>query len=140
MNNIDRGPQGRHRSKTSNAADDLVLEELGRRFTDHRRRRKRPSRIPNSLRQIAVELLARGVSPAALRRRCGVTGEQLRQWQHDRCMDGAAAGDASEVADTPCFSVVDVLDGDGDGGATRGREALELRVGTWAITIRPTQD
>ena len=123
-------PHGRSGGGASAAA----VERLGQRFEVFRRSHEPGTRIPHALRAAALAALDRGVSTGDLRRACGVTSVQLRQWrEHVRRGPQVAAADRP-VAHV--FNVVDEAPEDDAGlGGESGGSELELRLGRWAVRI-----
>ena len=139
MGDADRGPRARRQGKPRPKPDDSVLAEVRKRFKEFRGQHKRFTRIPDTLREAALEALDRGIAPAALRRRCGVTADQLVQWEKERQQardGGESLVDTTETPRTECFRVVDCEEANDDATTTAAPERLELRIGPWAITIR----
>lgn len=120
-------------SGVSNKPKD-ILEQVRLSFEQFRRANKPRTRIPDELRQAAVDTLAQGVSMSALCRTCGLSSQQIADWQPQPV---AAVGQRpSEPA-----RVFEIADDAGVAETATASKAgpddtLELRLGDWAITIR----
>ena len=108
--------------------------KLKRRFADFRQKHPLRARIPEDLRLATLNAISNGASESEVRRACGVTSDQLQYWrkQQDRI-----ARDSQALTPPRAFPVVhDVTEmamlQDGD----QGQQALELRLGAWAISIK----
>ena len=121
-------------SETSSA-----LAELEHRFAEFRRDHPRGARVPEDLKEAALTMLAKGVTPGAISRTCGVSWSQLMAWKGTRrsARAGRARRRAKSMPDVRVFSVVeDPVD--------RGAPAmsvdstLELRLGAWSVSVRLT--
>jgi hypothetical protein len=121
----------RSRSLTDRAT---ALAELERDFTDFRAQASRGTRIPDAIRARVVAALKEGVSMTSLRRRCGVTREQVIAWQRS-----PRGGAVRPTRATPEVRVFDVAD-DARSATTRqagtDEQPLELRLGPWSISVR----
>jgi len=114
------------------------VEGLRRRFAKFRREHEPGTRIPDSLRHAALAARRSGVSESEVRRVCGATSDQLARWRKHR----EASAEAREVeGQAPrVFPVVDDLTGMGIAQAGEpAQQDLELRLGGWAICIRPVE-
>ena len=117
-----------------------VVSELRRRFAAFRKANRRGSRIPPSLRRAVVEAAAQGVPMKSLWLACGVTKSQVQKWGAimPSGQTRQSAPNELEVEPARCFSVVDPGDVAGSGSPTASASTiLELRIGEWAISIRP---
>ena len=131
-------PKARRRRPRAGASAELSIERLERRFAKFRREHRTHTRIPDTLRGAVLASMRQGVTPAQLRRGCGLSSKQLEQWQK-RHGEVSAVTDlaAQEAQDARVFSVVDdvpardreLTDGDGE-------HQLELRLDGWSICIR----
>lgn len=115
------------------------VEGLRRRFAKFRREHESGTRIPDSLRHAALAAVRSGLSKESeVRRTCGITSDQLARWRKHQ----EASSQAREVdGQAPrIFPVVDDLAGMGmrQAGAPVQQD-LELRLGGWAICIRPVE-
>ena len=123
-------PHGRSGGGASAAA---AVERLGQRFEVFRRSHEPGTRIPHALRAAALAALDRGVSTRDLRRACGVTSVQLRQWREHVMRAPQVAAADRPVAHV--FNVVDEAPEDDAGIGESGGSELELRLGRWAVRI-----
>lgn len=112
------------------------VERLRRDFAKFRQTHPLRTRIPDSLRRAALAALHGGTSESEVRRACGVTSDQLAQWRkHPQvCMPQRGL----EIPEPRVFPVVESTDGPFH---TREPEQqdLELRIGSWAISVRQLQ-
>ena len=119
---------------------DDVPADLRRRFARFRQARTPGTRVPNDLRQAVLRALDHGVAMLTLRRELGVSAKQVADWLRRASITTAAIEPAARVGSARVFEVADLAAGDqrrlvaGDGG-----EALELRLGSWLIAIRPAR-
>jgi len=108
-----------------------ALAELERRFRLFRAEHAQGTRVPEELRAAVFRALSEGVTASALRG-CGLSSSQIAVWEASR---GRVRG-RREMAKVRAFSVVE------DAMAGRERpeavpeQALELRVGPWAVSVR----
>lgn len=131
--------QKQSRRSEASVRPTAVVGELRQRFTAFRKENRRGTRIPLSLRVAAVEAAEQGVPMKTLWLACGVTRAQLEQWGFKKRSGQKRDLSSNEPGVTParCFSVVEangVVSGAPEVGAST---TLELRVGEWAICIRP---
>lgn len=131
---------GRHGSEAENGdmSAGRRLEHLRRSFTKFRDAHRPRTRIPQELREEALEALRCGAAEVDVRRACRITPEQL-QWWRRRPRSGATNRDLNEQA-VRVFPVVEEAAGvcierAGDHAA----QELELRIGGWAISIRQVE-
>lgn len=104
------------------------LVQLAAAFATFRRVHGPGRRIPLGLRRQFVAALDAGVSAGALGKACGVSWSQTRYWR-------SAARVAARVTAAPqVLSVVDRQAAPVSAGVPE--EALELRVGTWRISLQ----
>lgn len=126
----------RRRPAPSTAA--ACLAELEREFAGFRRAHRPQTRIPVELRSAALAALQQGVTPSALRRKCGLSLEQLQQWQGHRGKGSSAKQAAGPEARV--FSVVgDRAPSMVEPSCRDGGHLFELRLDGWAISIRRTE-
>ncbi len=139
-----RSPEGRRASNTNH-----IIEGLSRRFAEFHRGHPRRTRVPDDLRQDALGALRQGVTRTQLRRACGVSSEQLEQWQNSR---DKIPKDADRAApEARVFSVVgeDAVHRVESTGSDRDHQPelrqpadsdqdhqLELRLDGWTISVR----
>jgi hypothetical protein len=123
----------------------LRLDHLRRTFEKFRRAHRPRTRIPQDLREEALEALRRGVSESDVRRACRVTPEQLEWWRRRRRRRSGARTIAE--LDERAVRIFPVVDEEQEAGASEVTERaagqatqhLELRIGGWAICIRPVE-
>jgi len=113
------------------AGEPSKLVELGKRFARFRKAHPRGTRIPDDLREAALELL-REVAPADLYRTCGINFGQVTAWKEVEARSHAAP-------DVRVFSVVE-----GEpvprlaprATASAATPGLELRLGVWSVSVQ----
>lgn len=111
-----------------------ALAELEEGFAQFRAQVPSGTRIPEALRALVVAALEAGVSMTSLRRRCGLTREQVIAWQ--RSARGGAVRRSRAKPEVRVFDVADdprPASGQPDGP---GAQPLELRFGPWSISVR----
>ena len=121
-----RQPKPQTLSRPSRAKQ---LAPLAAAFAAFRRVNKPGRRIPLGLRRQVVAALDAGVSLSAIQKSCGVSWGQATRWR-------LAAYAGGEVAAPQVLSVVDggaPVSSSSDGG-------VELRVGTWRISVNRVND
>jgi transposase-like protein len=123
-----RGPVG-SRTGEEQSTTLTTLTELGRRFALFRAERGAGARVPKELRGAVFEALRDGVTVRELRRECGVTGSQISRWEASR--EGIAKGVRRQTSKVRAFSVVEDVT-----PKAVPEQALELRVGPWAVSVR----
>lgn len=130
---------GSRRGRGAKAAGpQRCVEGLRQRFAAFRRRHPSRTRIPDSLRDLALATIEGGTSTAEVRRACGVTSDQLAQWRmRQNQREQARVGDGVEAP--LVFPVVDGAGSLGMGPATEVMQDLELRLGGWSICIRQVE-
>lgn len=129
-------------AKTGGMSARLRLDHLRRTFEKFRRAHRPRTRIPRELREEALEALRRGVSELDVRRACRVTPEQLEWWRRRR----SGARTIAEL-DERAVRIFPVVDEEQEAGASevnaraagQAAQHLELRIGGWAICIRPVE-
>ncbi|MEE8410456.1 MAG: hypothetical protein V3T05_12690 [Myxococcota bacterium] len=128
-------PRARRRRSKAGASAELNIEELERRFAKFRREHPPQTRIPAPLRGAVLAAMRHGVTPARLRRSCGLSSTQLEQWQQSR---GEIPVPSALDAQVPrVFSVVGDAPARGHEPTDPGREQqLELRLDGWSICVR----
>jgi hypothetical protein len=110
----------------------LRLEHLRRSFEEFRRRHRSGTRIPQTLRDQAMEALRCGTSELQVRRACRISHTQMRWWRqgcHSCAQELELARDKARV-----FPVVDEVS---PIVVEREHEAhqLQMRIGRWVISI-----
>lgn len=121
---------GRRARPASNEGS-AALGGLGERFAQFRAERGRGARVPAELRGAALAALREGMTPGDLSRVCRVSWSQLVAWK----------ARSAEAVDARVFSVVDeerVAQQDSE-PARPAEQAIELRVGSWSISVRLTE-
>ena len=111
-----------------------VLDQVRLSFEQFRRANEPRTRIPDELRQAAVEALEQGVSMATLRLVCGLSAKQVADWQMP-----AIAPSGERPCEPARVFEIGADAGAGEAASVGGaglNDALELRLGNWAITIR----
>ena len=107
-----------------------ALAKVEGRFAQFREEEAPGKRVPEELRAAVLRALSQGVPVRAFRRKCGLTSSQIASWQKSR--DGLRGRGRREAAKVRAFSVVD----DDVPRRTMPEQALELRVGPWAVSVR----
>ena len=119
------------------ARAELSIEQLERRFAKFRREHPPQTRIPDTLRGVVLGAMRQGVTPAQLRRCCGLSSKQLEQWQRSRNEIPADADADLAAQDARVFSVVrDVPAQSGEPADVDSKHQLELRLDGWSICVR----
>jgi hypothetical protein len=80
------------------------------------------------------EALREGVTVKDLRRECGLAGSQIVGWEATR--KNVASRARRQTARVRAFSVVKDEPGEGATPKAAPEQALELRVGPWAVSVR----
>jgi hypothetical protein len=114
------------------------VEHLRRTFAKFRRAHRPRTRIPQELRDEALGALRCGVPELEVRRACRITQEQLERWRQR----GHASVWNRDLDEQPVrvFPVVDDVSGmTVERTEDHTAQQLELRVGGWAICIRPVE-
>jgi hypothetical protein len=111
------------------------VEHLRRSFEKFRRAHRPRTRIPQELRDEALEALRCGAQEHDVRRACRITPEQLERWrQRER------AGARNRVLAEQAVKVFPVVDEETDAGAEpwggHSASELRLRIAGWAISIQ----
>lgn len=113
----------------SNAAYTDRLHHLAAAFAAFRRANKPGRRIPLGLRTQVVAALNAGVSANAIEKACGLSWSQVTRWRSAARADGA-------LAVAPHADVLSVV----DGAASSPTPDVELRVGSWRISLSRMAD
>lgn len=111
------------------AGETSELVRLGERFARFRKEHPRGARIPDELRGAALALMRR-VAPTDVYRTCGIGVWQVMAWK-----EAAARGPMAR--DVRVFSVVDEEPVPRLAAALAAAPALELRLGSWTVSVRP---
>jgi transposase-like protein len=122
------------RLKVMGAEASSALAALEGRFAQFREQHAPGTRVPEELRAAVFSALSEGVPVSALRRKCGLASSQIEGWKASH--DGGSVRGRRETAKVRAFSVVD---DEVAGRATPEavpEQALELRVGPWAVSVR----
>lgn len=130
-------------AKSGGMSARLRLDHLRRTFEKFRHAHRPRTRIPLELREEALEALRRGVSESDVRRACRVTPEQLQWWKRRRRSGARAIAELDERT----VRIFPIVDEEQEAGASELNEPagvqaaqhLELRIGGWAISIRPVE-
>lgn len=128
-------PRPRRRRSTPATGVVLGIDQLERRFAKFRREHPPQTRIPVALRGAVLAAMRQGVTPAQLRRSCGLSSSQLQYWQQDR---GAIQTETELAMQAPrILSVVDdVPPPDRDPAGGGAEQQIELRLNGWSICVR----
>ena len=111
-----------------------TLAELERRFAEFRALNAPGTRVPEELRAAVLGALNAGLRVCALRGSCGLSYGQVARWKGGR--PRVKSNRWGESAKVRAFSVVeDPLTSRSTPEVPR-EEALELRVGAWAVSVR----
>jgi hypothetical protein len=111
------------------------LDGLKRQFADFRRKHSTGARIPEALRKQVFAALRAGATYAQLNDACRVSWSQIAKWKS--CQRGRPASTGSGLRAARVFSVVeDVEPQRVEPAVENPAQGLELRTGTWAISIR----
>ena len=126
------------RAEAADVDPNPLVEQLRRSFAKFRRVQPLRTRIPDSLRNAALAALQGGTSESAVRRACGVTSDQLAQWRKHQQSRGQMR--EADVRAARVFPVVDEMAGvELTPSGQPGPQDLELRIGGWAISVRPVE-
>jgi hypothetical protein len=118
------------------AAANPRIEHLRRDFVRFRRTHPLRTRIPDSLRNAALAALQDGAAESEVRRACGVTSDQIAQW--DKSQQARAPRASLHQVEPQVFPVVEDAS-DLQHGSEAEPQELELRLGSWAISVRQLQ-
>lgn len=112
-----------------------ALAKLGERFELFRAQHGAGARVPDELRAAVFEALSEGMTVKDLRRECGLAGSQIDGWEGTR--KRASESGQRQSAKVRAFAVVkDEPAGEGATPKAAAEQALELRVGPWAVSVR----
>jgi len=112
------------------------IERLQRDFARFRRTHPLRTRIPDSLRSAALDALQNGAAESEVRRACGVTSDQIAQWT--KSQPGHAPRARLHPVEPRIFPVVEDATDPQHGSEVEPPE-LELRLGSWAVSVRQLQ-
>lgn len=129
----------RQRGDRGGAKDERVetsLEQLKRSFAEFRQENRPRMRIPDALRDAALEAIQGGTAEVEVIRACGISREQLNRWREVKW--GYARRGKPKEAKVRVFPVVeDKISGPEHGGReSEEASSLQLRIGRWDICIR----
>ena len=110
----------------SDVANSKRIDRLAAAFSAFRRAHGPGRKIPLGLRRQYLAALDAGGAATAIGRACGVSWTQTRSWR-------AAAGAGSAV--TPPPQVLSVVDRQASPASSSSEGGLELRVGSWRVSI-----
>jgi hypothetical protein len=110
----------------SDVANSKRIDRLAAAFSAFRRAHGPGRKIPLGLRRQYLAALDAGGAATGIGRACGVSWTQTRSWR-------AAAGAASAV--TPPPQVLSVVDRQASPASSSSEGGLELRVGSWRVSI-----
>ena len=116
------------------AETSAALAKLGERFALFRAQQGPGARVPDELRAAVFNALSEGVPVRELRRECGVAGSQIVGWEATR--KSVAPRARRQTAKVRAFSVVKDEPSKGATPKAAPEQALELRVGPWAVSVR----
>jgi acetyl-CoA acetyltransferase len=112
------------------------IERLRRDFARFRRTHPLRTRIPDSLRNAALAALQDGATESEVRRACGVTSDQIAQWAASQ--QARAPRTRRHQVEPRVFPVVEDATDLRHGSEAESQE-LELRLGSWSISVRQLQ-
>jgi transposase-like protein len=107
------------------------LQHLAAAFAAFRRVNQPGRRIPLGLRLQVVAALDAGVSLSAIQKACRVSWSQVHRWRSAAHAGGTGA---------PAPQVLSVVDAGVPARASSGEEGVELRVGSWRISVNRVAD
>jgi hypothetical protein len=110
----------------SRVANSKRIDDLAAAFSAFRRVHGPGQKIPLGLRRQYLAALDAGVGATAIGRACGVSWTQTRSWK--------AAADAGSAVTAPA-QVLSVVDRQALPACSSPEGGLELRVGSWRISI-----
>ena len=110
----------------SDVANSKRIDRLAAAFSAFRRAHGSGGKIPLGLRRQYLAALDAGGAATAIGRACGVSWTQTRSWR-------VAAGVGSAV--TPPPQVLSVVDRQASPASSSSEGGLELRVGSWRVSI-----
>jgi hypothetical protein len=110
----------------SDVANSKRIDRLAAAFSAFRRAHGPGWKIPLGLRRQYLAALDAGGAATAIGRACGVSWTQTRSWR-------AAAGAGSAV--TPPPQVLSVVDRQASPASSSSEGEVELRVGSWRVSI-----
>lgn len=119
--------------KEAGAETSAALAKLGRRFALFRAQHP-GARVPEELRAAVFDALREGVTVRGLRRECGLTRGQISGWEATR--EEVSQRGPRQTAKVRAFSVVEDEPCASATPEAVAEQALELRVGPWAVSVR----
>jgi hypothetical protein len=132
--------RSRRRRRPQSSEPSSLLAALERRFAQFRREQPRGARVPDDLREAALDAEVKGVSAGAIHRTCGVSWSQMMAWKGARRAPSAqrVRPGTKSTPDVRVFSVVeDPIDRVAP--TTLADNELELRLGRWSVSVRLTE-
>ena len=120
-------------SQKSNTSKTKVLKRLQHDFETLRKRKRRSKHIPQTLRQAVLTAVEDGISDPEIRRACGVTSAQLKQWGSE---GRTPRKDPSSVGTQADVRILRVIEDPEQGKAKNDGVQLELKVGQCRISIQ----
>jgi hypothetical protein len=126
----------RRRARMSPPGQHRGLEQLRRRFEAFRDVSPPNARIPVPLRKAVLALLREGVARSAVMKACGVSWTQVERWTELY----APEPPSRDLPPPRAPRVLSVVDDAPPLTETSEPlvETLELRLGRWSVTVRPT--
>jgi len=124
-------------NKTALSSSGTVeLEQLSRSYATFRRENPPRMRIPEELREAALEAIGNGIPERAVREACRISPEQLNRWREIQWM--RSRGKAGEKAKARVFKVSDdPVEKKSVHSRKEGpSEPVHLRIGGWEISFR----
>ena len=114
----------------------VELEQLSRSYAAFRRENHPRMRIPEELREAALEAIGNGIPEKAVREACRISPEQLNRWREIQGLRGR--GKDGKKAKVRVFKVADAPVGEkGVNSRKEGpSEPVHLRIGGWEISLR----
>ncbi len=111
------------------------IKQLERRFAKFRRDHPSQTRVPGSLRAAVLAAVRQGMTPAQLRRFCGLSPNQLEYWQKNEIESQTSVEVAVQAPQI--FSVVEEEPmPTAEPAELTQEQQLELRLNGWSICIR----
>jgi hypothetical protein len=126
----------RRQARMSRPGQHRGLEQLRRRFEAFRDASPPNARIPVPLRQGVLALLRDGVARSTVMKTCGVSWTQLERWT-ELYAPKPSPCDLTPPRAPRVLSVVDDAPSLTEASEPLA-ETLELRLGRWSVTVRPT--
>lgn len=136
--------QNKHQRNRVNAGGDDgapdELEQLSWSYAVFRREHQPRMRIPEELREAALEAIGNGIPEKSIREACRISPEQLNRWREIQRLGSRGKGGrkGGKKAKARVFKVADAPE---EKTAVNGHkelpsEAVHLRIGDWEISLR----